>query len=299
MKSTNYKPFSKYCFAVLRKAARCCLLVMILVMVMNGQTQSRKYSGSQKEAQRIWELAIRAKGGREKLHGIYNMVVTWGAKGIRNTIIQAGRGIRKSNRYDSSVNYFYVFPNKWWRWVDYRPSKLGLSMSMENFETRKKYIVNAGGYAGDWKVEPLEADKTYNNLETMVSLFLETKWTQPKIERLFRDEVGRSRVDVVQTMVGKNRMDFMFDKKTHLLLRVVSYNGEKISGSARFSEYTNENGIKMASKVTSESEFGNSTQYRKYQFNVEYNEEIFEKPPLPVEDAADAWKKGWKNGVNR
>jgi len=294
---SNYKRFPKYCITVLKETKRYILVIMLLMIVVNGQTISSGSQGSKVEARRIWELAIKAKGGREKLHAVRNIVITSGAKGIRNLIFRKGRGVKKSKKYRPVLQSFIVFPNRIWKWGDLRPSKLGLRMSMENFVSRKKYIVDYGGVPEDWSVEPIELNKTNSTFEDMVTLLLETKWTQPMIMGFYRSKVGRKRVNVVQTSIPNYRIDFMFDLKTNMLRRVVGNTDKKISWSVKYADYCWVSGIKMPTKVTFESEFGNMTWYKTYQINVEYNEGIFEKPPLPVEDGFDSWKKN--NRVKR
>jgi len=272
------------------------LLILLAVMAINvsGQSLSEKKDDSKEKAERIWEMAIKAKGGRERLHAIHNMLFTSGSKGVRNTIIRNGN-IRKSRKkYDINLVSFFVFPDKSWSWIDQRPSIFGLRMTMYNFKTRKTYAVQAGDIQkGKW-LEAIKPNLRSNNFIGLIGYFLETKWSQPKVERVFSAKVGKRNVDVIQTGGPNNRMDFMLDKETHFLLRTVAYSAEGIPNATKYSDYTRINGIMMPKKVTFEQEDGDVSYYRTYQINVEYNESIFEKPPLPVENAMDAWKKEWK-----
>jgi len=56
------------------------LTVTFLLLCLNSaafsQTSAKTDNDSKKEAERLWELAIEAKGGREKLLSIRNMVIS-------------------------------------------------------------------------------------------------------------------------------------------------------------------------------------------------------------------------------
>ncbi len=70
----------------------------------------------QNDAQKIWEQAIVAKGGRKRLEGVENVVVsTFGTYKL-----STGR----SNKVRTEA--LFVFPNKTWAWVDTRPDKFGV-----------------------------------------------------------------------------------------------------------------------------------------------------------------------------
>ena len=178
-------------------------------------------------------------------------------------------------------------------------------MEMKNYETMKKYIVSDGGPfiddAGRPKergiVEDIDPKEASDDQAMLILIYklLETKWVQPKIEKLTFGKVGRKKVNVVQTRIYNNRVDFMFDKETHLLLRLVYYSKWGSAYGRRYEGYVNVDGIMLPTKVILEdSHFGESTHYITYQINVEYNEDIFKKPPLPIEEAMDAWEKDWK-----
>ena len=75
-----------------------------------------------REAERIWEQAIEAKGGRERLYAVRNAVVS--SKGIYRTSRGKDNKIRQEE--------FYVFPDMFWAWSDYRPDVFGLRVEMVN-----------------------------------------------------------------------------------------------------------------------------------------------------------------------
>lgn len=292
-----------------RSEMRIILTMVMMAMVVWGQDAAE--ADSIKEAKRIWELAVKAKGGREKLHAVRNMVITYTDSEAEHVLVRKKRELMASKKkYKNTSVDFYLLPDKWWYWYDNRPSIWGLHMEMKNYETMKKYIVSDGGPFIDiktWKpkergiVEDIDPKEASDDQDMLILIYklLETKWVQPKIEKLTSGKVGRKKVNVIQTRIYNDRLDFMFDKVTHLLLRAVYYSKWGFAHGERYEDYVDVDGIMLPTEVIVESpHFGESTHYRTYQINVEYNENLFKKPPLPIEEAMDAWKKDWKPSTN-
>ena len=263
----------------------CALLVLLYLGVFFVQAQetngtdSESIRSDRKEAEKIWEKAIEAKGGREKLYSVRNMFESLGT-----TFFSGFKKITKRNEA------LFVLPNKSWVWDDNRPSVFGLEMTMYNLDSRKKYYVRQGQKKAE--LETIASDVKSTNLSGLVYVLMETKYNQPIPEKVIEDKVSGQVVDIVQTNLLGNRIDFYLDRKTYLPLKVVGYIDQKISYENEFSDYIDVNGIKMASVqiMGGEKDF-HKTKYKvNYQFNVEYDESIFITPPLPVETAADAWK---------
>src|SRR5213594_1865308 len=107
------------------------ILISVLVMLALGlpcriftQVASR-----QGEAERIWEQAIVAKGGRERLYAVRNMVImsSGSYKALRFKISPdrkvESKSLKPSGLYREGL---FVFPSKYWAWDDYRPAVFGL-----------------------------------------------------------------------------------------------------------------------------------------------------------------------------
>lgn len=239
------------------------LIVINTASIIQGQSLN-----SQEEAKRIWELAIQAKGGREKLNEIQNIQIS------------------TQGRY--RLESLTIFPNKAWDWEDYRPSLLGLSMSMYNLETGKRYDIQQGEKNPELK--PFEAnDPVFAGVFShLVWLVLENRWFHPIPEKAVSGTVGFQKVDIIQTRMNGQRIDFALSRKNHLPVKVSYYlpdatgGGEHIAVEKHLSDYFDYKGIKVPKTV-------DNTKVT-YQFNVEYNEDIFTTPPLPAENAAEAWK---------
>lgn len=235
---------------------------------------------SKQEAERIWELGIVAKGGREKLIGIRSVFVS--------TESTYYLGLKKiTNRKET----LYVLPNRWWIWDDHRPSVFGLEMTMYNLENGKKYYARQG--EKDVQVDQLASNQKNTNLSGLVFDLMETKWNRPTPEAVIKGKVGSQDVDIVQTSLWGQRIDFYLDIKTHLPAKIIAYKDRIVNYQAEFSNYMEVDGIKMPSCFILGGNNGAAkTKYSiAYQFNVEYNESIFTTPPLPVESASEAWKK--------
>lgn len=255
------------------------LLVITTVSVIHGQN-----SDSQKEAERIWELAIQAKGGRERLHSVRNMFEL-------SETQYFFRLVKTKNRTET----LFVLPDKIWIWDDNRPSVFGLKMTMYNHEDGTKYFAHQGQKTVN--LESMESNQENTHLSGLVYNLMETKWNQPVPEKVTIGKAGNQQVYIVQTILLGKRIDFFLNRKTHLPIKIIGYSNQQIEYDAEFSDYVDVDGIKMLSQyVLGGSNGFNKTIYKvTYQFNVQYNEDIFTSPPLPVESAAEAWKV--KNNV--
>jgi hypothetical protein len=231
------------------------------------------------EAERLWEQAIAAKGGRERLHSVRNMVISARAEYRTSTF--------KKNQIRQEG--LYVLPNKVWSWNDLRPDVFGLRVTMYNHDTKMKYIISEG--EPHHLPEPI-TEKDKKNRELLTSLLpelLETEWSKPVLVSSSIGRIGLRTVNIVQTTVGDKRVDFALDQKTHLPVRVSYYdviNGKTYITALELSDYVEISGIKVPQKV----KYDDGTEYKQtYQFNVRYNEDIFIHPTT-IEAGPEAWK---------
>lgn len=244
------------------------------------QTPSTPRETSQSSlAERIWELAIAAKGGREALHGVRNLVLS--ARGD-----YASRKLKK-NQLRQEV--LYVLPDKFWSWSDYRPDVFGLRIAMYNYETSTKYVISDG--EPNRQLEPIdEKDReTRDMLWALLPYLPETKWLKPELVGAKAGIVGEQTVDIVETNVRGKRVDFAFDRKTHLPIRVSYYSTHKDKTYVTpidLADYVDVGGIKLPQKLRFED---NTRDKQSYQLNVEYKEDIFTKPTR-IEAGPEAWK---------
>lgn len=232
----------------------------------------------QTEAERIWEQAIAAKGGRGRLHL------------VRNLIISARAEYRTASFKKNTIRQeaFYVLPRKFWLWNDLRPDVFGLTVTMYNFESKMKYVISEG--EPHRQPEPIpEAERSRSEMHGLLAYLLETRWLKPGLIGASTGRIGSRTVDIVETRVNGKRVDFALDQKTHLPVRVSFYDvvkGKTYVTAIELGDYVDVSGINVPQKVRHED----GTEYKQsYRFNVEYNADIFIKPP-PLSAGPDAWK---------
>jgi len=256
------------------------VLLTVSSIFQTGTSENKKLPTSpdenRHEAERLWELAIAAKGGRERLYSVKNLQVS----------------IREKVRYFIRQLPFieedlYVFPGKSWEWNDQRPAIFGFGVTVYNHDQDMKFWYldhGKGGSSGKASLsESIYGDGFLTYLRYLqLRYFMETKWVKPIPISVAKGKAGRKAVDIVQTIVkgptrgGKNeeRFAFALDQKTHLPLQVITYTvtfGQEYSGAVPLSDYVDVDGIQMPSKV-----YGLKTTYR---INVDYDEQIFLREP--------------------
>jgi hypothetical protein len=250
--------------------------------VAGSQTDSKRLS----LAQQVWEQAIVAKGGRERLESVRSIFISQRSK--------YWHGLK---RYEVFSEELTVFPGKSWSWTDYRPDVFGLTVEMYNFDRGIKYFSNAD--------VPPPQPHAISGYETVVShtygllgYLMETKWLKPKVIGLDEATFERRKVDVVHTMLKDDvegflpedvYVDFSIDRKMHLPVRV-SYSrmkfGEKASWTEiGFPEYIDLYGLKMPTTT----EIDGVKDKVIVELNVNYDEELFAKPPS-IAAGPEAWR---------
>lgn len=232
-------------------------------------------SNSSTEAERYWELVVEAKGGRKKLHSLENLVVS-----------SDGQSSARSQGYSVHVEDLYVFTeNRWWSWNNSTSSVFGLSMKMYDWKKGVQYSLTKGAtsFTG---VKPIDLEKSVSGFPGLIDVLIETRWDRPKPRKLIKS-LGNI---TVETTLNGNRVDFVCDSKTMLPTKVVAYSASGKS-TTRLSEYVDVKGIRFPSKVVFEGSDGDFEYVRSYDFNVKYNEKIFETPP-PFALGRKAWKEG-------
>src|SRR5438552_1229 len=112
-------------FKIVRFAAMLIALCCLSGIVLTQEKPPPKPS-TQEEARKLWEASIAAKGGRERLLGVKNIVISSSAeytthKGKDNSIKE---------------EELFVLPDKKWSWEDYRPDVFELRVEMFNYEAK-------------------------------------------------------------------------------------------------------------------------------------------------------------------
>ena len=242
-----------------------------------GQAANQTGLDSRAEAERLWELMIAAKGGRERLHSVDNLLMSSHEKYWWEFRIL-------------TINYegLFVFPKKSWEWDDQRGSVFGFSIHVHNFESNIHQSYVDSGKGGS--VVPILQPSLRNLTKLQLHLLAETQWVKPQpVSARVGKESGRD-ADIVETHVnelpaGEQKVDFVLDRRSHLPVRVIYYwtiKGRELSGGVELKDYLEVSGIKIPGKV--------GRVRAKYELNVPYDARVFDLPPSRDKGMA-AWKK--------
>ena len=260
---------------------KCVLLAILCLLVTNVNASARfgPQESTREEARRLWEQAIAAKGGRERLYEVGNMEVSARAQ-FKKDLFHSGE-----LRFED----FYVFPSKHWSWSDERATGLfPLAVEWVDLERSLAYLT----YADDPESPRKGAITPFKSsffIKTQLVYLMETPWLKPVPVKTRTEHIGFKKVDVVETSVERDRVDYYLDRTTHLPVRVVThYASKNETGLTRtyvLEEYKEVNGIQMPHTVNAQG----LKQRVTYQINVPYNKELFECPPT-IEAGPDAWR---------
>ena len=247
------------------------LISLALLSAMHNVSACSTDEQGLEKAKQIWEQAIIAKGGRERLLNINNLLIV------------------DNKTHSVSLD---VFPDKNWVWaVDAKP--IGTNVISENYATGIAYRIKSDKVPDSFKLNP--ARMTWH-LASLLELLLETKWVKPKILGYDTTKINGRDFDVVCTQITSDAIwdrDFIFDQTTHLLVRTITPSKDDGSGFrliTNYKDYIEVKGIKLAQKVVGKFENGhswidwNST----YQIDVEYKKDLFDGPPR-IADGPNGW----------
>lgn len=223
-----------------------------------------------READKAWEFLIKAKGGREKLHSITNMLYSRSDYG--------------------NWTRLYVFPNSIWEYgVGLAPMSDDRSLTIFDGATSTLYFLDVFGITAQYK-------RNSWNENGEAWLLLETKWFKPEILRVVHEKDGKRQLSVIQTIIGEGRADFVFEPSQLLVseIRWLNDNGS-VFQKDRFFEYTDVDGIKMPQKIS--TGFFDISNFKglkysvetKFIFNVKYLPDLFSNPQPAY--SSDAWRR--------
>jgi hypothetical protein len=227
-------------------------------------------------AEILWEQAIAAKGGREQLHQVTNLVMSY-RETVRNFL---GFAV-----HQGVVERLYVFPNRSWGWDDGLPPPFRLSTSWLDVEQNRRCTIYAGSAApicGPAKQKGSPADEGITQVQYLY--LMETKWVKPTPISVTKGNIGLKQVDVLHTRFDDKRVDYFLDRKTHLPVRVAVFykESERAMLMFDFSDYVTVNGIQMPGRQKKGK--------INFQINAAYDENIFTRSPS-VEAGPKAWQR--------
>jgi hypothetical protein len=220
----------------------------------------------------------------------------------------------------TEVHWLHALPGKAWL-HEYTPEFfVSLDATVINIE-RNLCMKTLSPARGDVPPLSLCLPTTYAErlIQNPIIYLMETNWVRPVPIRTYEGRRGLKRVDVVETAVGKLRVDFYLDRKTRLPVKLITdeYRGTKEETQAMgltvyFDNYVTIDGIQMPTRVVREPRHVPSKDFSvpssvlsheprfpekvrsdiellKYKFNVEYETAIFDGPASRKVKATD-WK---------
>lgn len=238
-------------------------------------------------AEALWEQAIAARGGRERLAAIRSFAIE------EDTTFRRGvRGVA-SRRFDVIVS---ELPDGWWEFLDYRPGAMGYSVRVLDTRTGRGWSTFGG------PPQPLlrpDRDTVHRLRQIQYVYFMETRWVRPVPLRISRARLGFRSVDRLETDVEGERAVFYLDARTHLPVRIetarqISYQpprpGMKASGEVRWNyeieAYQEIGGVQVPARLRR----GADPSRARVEINPEYDPAIFTTPPSPS-DGPESWRR--------
>lgn len=222
------------------------------------------------EAQRLWEMAIEAKGGRDNLYKVNSLAVSY----------EINQG------YESTE--LYVFPSKHWSWIDVRPSILGVMLTVINYDRPVSYTIfghnpvdthedHSPGYSQDYFIK-----------DPQLLYFLETKWYKPELVKGYESQALSETTDAIEIKIPRFTAIVHLSKKTHLpiLISYLSTIKKEPFTNLELSGYKQVAGILLPHTVKDNN--ARKIQ-RKIEINPRYDPAVFERPPS-FDKGANQWR---------
>jgi hypothetical protein len=240
-------------------------------------------------AETLWEQAIAAKGGRDRLAGIRSFAILEKTRfrGFMTRDVATGR-------VDQIV---CELPDQWWEFLDYRPGLMGYSVEAVNTRTGLGWVSPNGAPARPF-LRP-HTNPAYRLRQLQYVYFLETRSVRPRPLRASRVRLGFRTVDRVDTAIDDERVVFYLDVKTHLPLRIETVRkvvskpprpGVTGTGELRY-RYELDGYHEVAGiQVPARRKLGGGGPVEVHiEINPEYEPSVFTAPPPSA--GIDSWRK--------
>ena len=250
-------------------------LLFILCLPAAAAAQTAPTSADTRLAEELWEKAVAAKGGREQLHKVGSLLISYRATWRNFLGVVAHRG---------DVETLYVFPDKMWSWDDDLPPPFSLNVRWVDLGRNRACTLYKDTPAPQChKAERPDGPGDGELVRAQYLYLLETRWVKPTPVGVSEGRIGLKKVDVLQTRFREKRIDYFLDRKTHLPLRVAVTDDPRQRTPVTFdlSEYTNVGGVMMPGKVKGVRV--------NFQLNPSYDESVFTRPPA-LEAGPHAWR---------
>lgn len=248
--------------------------------------QTAEGLAAQRDAKELWELAIAAKGGRERLLAVRNMVIS--------SVHRYHKWFLPRREIGEAL---YVFPWKSWGYMDQRPEVFGVRIWVRDVDRGLWYSAPAD-FAGPHLIETTAEWKREFRID-QARFLMETSWFKPVPVRASSGKLRGKPVDILEVRAETDTFTYYLDRKTRLPLMLAHrYKSDRSPGVESgddyyFYRYIPVDGIMMPRtegyvlRVLGRGEYRSD---RRFQFNVDYDPEIFNRPPR-IEDGPQGWKR--------
>jgi hypothetical protein len=245
--------------------------------------QSQQREDSAREATKLWEQMIEAKGGRSVLYRIETMV-----QEAHDYLKFHNPKFKDGDQHRVSA---FAFPDRIWGWSKAPVFEGGVQTADLSADTG--YIGYPNGNI--LKTSDLRGEK--GGLKNTQLVYLcETKWIKPKPVRVLLEKNIPRNVEAIETDLDGERVDFWIDRGSHLPIKIITYRdfkygqGLEPSYTWDLSDYQRMNGIQIPQQVGFFilSNPPSTTRYTTI-LNPKLREDLFTSPPR-FEDGPDAWK---------
>jgi hypothetical protein len=262
--------------------------IVVAFIVICGGT-SAAIQDDRQAAAVVWEQAVAAKGGRERLRLIESFAVRETTK-FRNQRLREFAG----GRVDQIV---CRLPHDWWEFLDYRPGKMGYSVSVVDTKSGLGWST-FGGAAREFLRPAPHIGFRMRQLQYVY--FLETGAVRPTPLRVSRVRLGSRHVDRVETQSADDFVVFFLDAASQLPVRIETVYrfvspkpprpGASASGEMKYvfelDDYREVDGIQIPGRLA----IGGDPADVRVEINPDYDPSIFTKPPSP-NDGIDSWRR--------
>ena len=271
----------------------CLLILLVCAAGISAQTNNETVDANRQRAEMLWDEAIRAKGGRERLHSIDSFLIS--------STIDA---FRPSGHTDTTTERLYVMPGKAWLYEFTPDFDVSLEGTVMNNDMGLCLVTLAP--VGPMHSVPgltpcLPTRWSERLIQDPVIYLMETKWVRPVPVRTHIEGKGKKQLDVIETMVGNMPVHFYLDRKTHLPAKLVTdyFEGDpRLTGHLKlevtFEKYVDVDGVQMPRRVIRDplvapQIISYDTEIARYSFNVIYDDKIFYRP-VSRKAKRDDWK---------
>lgn len=267
---------------VVSMAGKCVLtlasLCFITGLVMSQSNQP--VEGVASAAQKVWDLAIEAKGGRQRIYKIEVVVEHSSSRARTHT----------GKVYERKGVAVIALPHKVWSYRDDGPSVFGRTAVMLDYENMTEYFWADG--RKNVLAEPMPNEyarglKAYQN--TTIFYLMESRWLKPTLLGMKSSSINGEKVFVIETDMDGRRVDFGVSHKTYLPIKIFLYdvgsNGVTYKHEMLLEDYKEIDGIKVPLRTKYDDQGWETSTI---QFNVDYDPSIFLRAPDNL--GPDSWR---------